>query len=445
MQNQSKSTRINLFDFRSPQMRAFHLTWFAFFLCFFGWFGIAPLTAVVRDEFQLSKTQLGNIMIASVGATIFARLFVGWLLDRIGPRLTYTGLLLLGALPVMGIGLANSYETFLIGRLLIGLIGASFVITQYHTTAMFAPNVVGAANATTAGWGNMGGGVTQMAMPAIFGGIMALGASQFLAWRLAMVVPGALMLLTGVAYYFLTQDTPEGNFAELKKQGKLHEGGKTKGAFMLALKDPRVWALLWLYGACFGVELIIHNMAALYFKDNFNLPLGTAGMLAGLLGLMAIFARTLGGYLSDRVNLRWGLKARPMFLGVVILMEGLFLLLFGSTQVLPVAVLSLVMFGLFVHMSTGATYAVTPYINPKAMGPGAGLVGAGGNLGAGRGGFLFRMENISQPQALSILGVLVMVSSVTALMVRFSEADIRAADGELEKLLAARAELSLAS
>lgn len=165
----NKATSINLFDFKSPQMRAFHLSWFAFFLCFFGWFGIAPLMAIVRDELNLSKSQIGNIIIASVSITVLGRLFIGWLVDRIGPRITYTYLLLIGSIPVILIGLSNSYESFLLFRLAIGVIGASFVITQYHTSVMFAPNVVGTANATSAGWGNMGGGVTQMVMPLIFG------------------------------------------------------------------------------------------------------------------------------------------------------------------------------------------------------------------------------------------------------------------------------------
>src|SRR5688500_10227032 len=113
----AKATRINLLDFRSPQMRAFHMTWVAFFLCFFAWFGIAPLMAVVREELKLTKTQVGNIIIASVAITILARLVIGWLCDKIGPRVCYSGLLILGALPVIGIGLAESYETFLLFRL----------------------------------------------------------------------------------------------------------------------------------------------------------------------------------------------------------------------------------------------------------------------------------------------------------------------------------------
>ena len=171
MEVENKATRIKLFNFSTPQMRAFHMSWFAFFLCFFAWFGIAPLMAVVRDELGLTKAQIGNTIIASVAITIIARLFIGWLCDRIGPRLTYTWLLVLGSIPVMGIGFAHDYTTFLLFRLGIGAIGAAFVITQYHTSVMFAPNCVGTANATSAGWGNLGGGVTQMVMPLIFCGV----------------------------------------------------------------------------------------------------------------------------------------------------------------------------------------------------------------------------------------------------------------------------------
>ena len=122
MEVNHKATKINLFNFSTPQMRAFHMSWFAFFLCFFAWFGIAPLMAVVREELSLTKAQIGNTIIASVAITIVARLFIGWLCDRIGPRITYTWLLVLGALPVMGIGFAQSYETFLLFRLGIGYV-----------------------------------------------------------------------------------------------------------------------------------------------------------------------------------------------------------------------------------------------------------------------------------------------------------------------------------
>src|SRR5215813_5187893 len=116
MKISGKATRLELLNFTSPQMRAFHMAWIAFFLCFFAWFGIAPLISVVRSELSLTKEQVGWCIIGSVSATIFARLLVGWQCDRVGPRLTYTRLLLLGSLPVMAIGLAHDFRTFLVFR-----------------------------------------------------------------------------------------------------------------------------------------------------------------------------------------------------------------------------------------------------------------------------------------------------------------------------------------
>lgn len=403
-----------------PQTRAFHMTWFAFFLCFFAWFGVAPLMVVVRDEFALTKEQVGWTIIASVAATILSRLVIGWLCDRIGPRLTYTWLLVLGSLPVMGIGLAYNFETFLIFRLAIGMIGASFVVTQYHTSIMFAPNVVGAANATSAGWGNLGGGVTQFVMPLVFGFLVTTcGFSTAVGWRGAMFGAGLVCLLTGVAYYFLTQDAPDGNFKELRAAGKLPDVRKSNGAFLAACKDYRVWALFVVYGACFGVELTINNVAALYFSDYFGLGLGAAGLVAASFGLMNLFARTLGGVFGDKFGMRWGLRGRVLWLFVVLFLEGLTLMFFSQMRLLALALPGLIVFSLFVQMAEGATFSVVPFVNKKALGAVAGIVGAGGNAGAVAAGFLFKSD-LPWPTALLVLGFVVTVCSLLALAVRFS-------------------------
>lgn len=438
MDIRNKATRIDLLSVRTPQMRAFHMTWFAFFLCFFSWFGIAPLMAVVRDELKLTKEQIGNTIIASVAITILARLFVGWMCDRIGPRLSYTILLTVGSLPVMGIGLADDYTTFLLFRLGIGVIGASFVITQYHTSVMFAPNCVGTANATSAGWGNLGGGVTQIVMPLVFAGFVGLGFADASAWRASMVVAGAVCFATGIAYFFVTRDLPDGNLKDLRARGEHESVQKSKGAFAAAMKDRRVWALFAIYAACFGIELTINNVAALYYKDYFGLSLGTAGLVAGLFGLMNIFARTLGGYVSDRFVARSGLRGRVKWLFIAVLCEGLALLVFSRMTVLSLAIPTMVVFSLFVQMSEGATYSVVPFINKKALGAVSGIVGAGGNVGAVSAGFLFRLDDLAWPTALLVLGVLVTLFSFSALLVRFSPAEEKAAKDEFDAAMARR-------
>ena len=436
MDFKNKATKIQLFSFSTIPMKTFHLTWFAFFLCFFGWFGIAPLMAVVREDLGLSKEQIGNTIIASVAITVFARLAIGWLCDKIGPRRAYTWLLALGSIPVMTIGLADSYETFLLFRLAIGAIGASFVITQYHTSVMFAPNTVGTANATTAGWGNLGGGVTQMVMPLMFAGVMTFVADQALGWRVAMVFPGVALLATSLLYWKLTEDSPDGSYKNLRQDGKMAASSTVEGAFLKACTDHRVWTLFVIYGACFGVELTINNIAALYFHDYFGLGLAAAGVVAGLFGLMNIFARTMGGILGDKWGLRWGLRGRVWFLGGILFLEGLALMLFSQQTVLPIAIGTLILFSLCVQMSEGATYSVVPFINKKALGAVAGIVGAGGNAGAVAAGFLFKTEGLDWPQALLILGACVTLTSFLAIGVRFSASDEAAVAKETRARLA---------
>ncbi len=443
MSKEHKAVRIDLADLHSAPMRAFHLTWFAFFLCFFGWFGIAPLMPIVRDELHLTKQQIGNTVIASVAITVLARLLIGWICDRFGPRRTYAWLLILGAIPVMGVALVHSYQGLLAARLAIGVIGASFVITQYHTSLMFAPNCIGTANATTAGWGNLGGGVTQMVMPLLLAGVLALGVGPHVAWRLTMVVPGIALLLTGIAYYRFTQDTPDGNFGA--RRTPAHTASGRPGGFRAALRDYRVWALFLAYAACFGVELTIDNIAALYFHDSFHLGVAAAGFLAGLFGFMNIFARTLGGYVSDRLAVGGGLRGRALLLGAILVAEGCALMVFADTHWLAPAVCIFLVFGLLVEAACGATYAVVPMFGSKSLGSISGIVGAGGNVGAVAAGLLFRSASLDMSTALLLMGLAVVVSSLGVFAVRFSPAEERAAEAELHASLARRNELAAAT
>jgi MFS transporter, NNP family, nitrate/nitrite transporter len=416
-----KATRIDLFSLRTVPMRAFHLTWMAFFVCFFAWFACAPLMPLIKQEFGLSIDQVANINIAAVAATILVRLIIGPMCDRYGPRKVYTGLLIIGTFPVFGAALSGGYESFLLCRLGIGAVGASFVITQYHTSVMFAPNVVGTANAASAGWGNAGAGAAQVLVPLLLAGMLALGATDASAWRLALIVPGLAMPVMAWFYWRFTQDCPQGNFTQLRARGIAIDGGKKGGwaSFRTACANYRVWMLFVTYAACFGVEVFIHNIAAIYYVDHFHLSLKAAGLAAGSFGLLALFARALGGWLSDKAAARRGLEVRSTLLFALIAGEGLGLLWFSHADSAALAVAAMLSFGLFTHMACGATYALVPFIDRKALGGVAGIIGAGGNVGAVAAGFLMKGFGSVQ-QTLAMLGMLVTLSALCALAVRFS-------------------------
>jgi MFS transporter, NNP family, nitrate/nitrite transporter len=393
--------KLNIFSGKGIQMRTFHISWVTFFVCFFGWFGIAPLMPVIREQLHFTKEQVGNITIASVSATILARLVIGRLCDTLGPRLSYTILLLLGAIPVLGIGLSNSYESFLLFRFAIGVIGASFVITQFHTSVMFAPNVVGTANAVAGGWGNLGGGVTNLVMPLVAAAFVGLGyIDKGNAWRLAMLVPGCMLLVMAFVYYRYTKDTPRGNYKEIEREVK----EKKKGTFLLALKDHRTWVLAFAYAACFGIEITVDNVAATFFVDQFGASLILAGALASVFGLMNLFARALGGIFADKVGKRFGLRGKGLLLALFLVLEGIGIVLFAQSGSLTVAIAAMLGFALFLKMANGTTYSIVPFINKEAIGSVSGIVGAGGNIGAMLVGFLFKSKNISYAEAFWYIG-----------------------------------------
>lgn len=446
MEISGKATKLKLTDIKSPQIRTFWITAIAFFMCFFAWFGIVPFMKTIQAELGFTDQQKYNALIAAVLGTIFARLLLGKLCDKYGPRLCYTWMLLLGSLPVIGIAFVQTYEQFFFCRLLIGFIGASFVITQVHTSLMFAPNCVGTANATSAGWGNLGGGANRLGMPIIAAIVVACGVAEADAWRWSMGIAGVICFLMGIIYYKFTQDTPEGNFKDLKAAGKIKTDAQAKkeGGFLTAAKDYRSWILFLVYAGCFGIELTVYGIMDDYLQAQFGLSRGAAGTMVACFALMNIFARTTGGFLGDKFGIKKGLKGRVQFLMLIMVIEGIILASFSQITSFPLAVVVLILFSLSVQMAEGATFTVVPFINKKCVGSVSGIVGAGGNAGAVLAGLLLKSQNkaataAGQSEAVGIsnsfliLGAIIVFAGVATALVRFSAKDEEVAAAATKK------------
>jgi MFS transporter, NNP family, nitrate/nitrite transporter len=185
------------------------------------------------------------------------------------------------------------------------------------------------------------------------------------------------------------------------------------------------------------VEIFIHNIAASYYVDQFGLSLASAGMAAGIFGGLALFARALGGILSDKIAMSKGLDGRSMLLFVLMLGEGLGLLAFGYAPSVGMAIMAMTAFGVFTHMACGATYALVPFVDRKALGGVAGLIGAGGNIGAVAAGFLNKASATPQ-ECLITLGYVVAACSLCAIAVRFSASHKSAEQKLLDEALEMR-------
>src|SRR5690554_3389781 len=213
----SSATSLNLFRFSDPKIKTLHLTWFAFFLTFAVWFAHAPLLSSIQASLDLTDAQVRALLILNVAITIPARIIVGMLVDKLGPRLIYSGLLIISAFLCIGFAFANTYNSLAIFRFLLGFVGAGFVIGIRLVSEWFPAHQVGTAEGIYGGWGNFGSAAAAMTLPAL---ALAFGGDD--GWRYAIALVGILCGIYGLIFYKLARNTPKGSiYFKPKKSGAM--------------------------------------------------------------------------------------------------------------------------------------------------------------------------------------------------------------------------------
>jgi len=409
----NKATKLKILSFARPHMRAFHYSWWSFFIAFFIWFSIAPLLPEVRETLQLSKKDIWTTNIVAVVGDIFCRFLFGAVTDKLGARLPMGFVLLAASIPTAMTGLVNSLTGLIFLRLFIGIAGSAFVMCQCWSTRMFSKDIVGVANGLVGGWGNVGGGVTQIVMGTflfpLFRDVVYDGDSEK-AWRTVCIIPAVVAALTSVVVVTTSEDCPDGNYKDMNKEGRMDEVSAA-ASFRGGAADLNTWLLYFHYACCFGVELTMNNFSATYFVDKFALKTASASAIASIFGFMNIFARGLGGYTSDKLMVKMGMRGRIIWQATTLIIEGILIFLFASTDNLGVAIFLLTLFSIFVQAAEGSTYGIVPYVNSAAPGAVSGIVGAGGPFGAVMFGLGFRqIENVKH--AYFFMASVVVVSGV---------------------------------
>ena len=305
-------------------------SWFGFFSTFFSTFAPAPIAPVLKKSttLGLTRSDLGAGNLASVSSNIICRFLMGIVCDKLGARRGLAFILLITAPAIFGIAFVNSAAGFIVCRFFIGMGLASFVACQVWCSQQFSKSIVGVANATSGGWGNLGGGITNLLMPYVFLGFMsATGNNENVAWRLCFIIPFVLHLLAA-ALAMSGRDLPDGNYAELEKQGSKQKS-KADVVIKVGLSNINAWILTATYGFCFGVELTMTNVASQYYYEFFAMPQRLSGTIASIFGLVNIFARSLGGITSDYCGKRYGMRGRLWALWFFQTLEGVLCMVMG--------------------------------------------------------------------------------------------------------------------
>lgn len=437
MSEVSASAKLNLLSF-SGNTKTLHLTWVAFFISFFVWFNHAPLMASIQATFGLSNQEVKALLIINVALTIPARIIIGMMVDKYGPRIMYTSLLFISSFICFFFALADSYEMLMISRFALGFVGAGFVIGIRMIGEWFPAKQVGIAEGIYGGWGNFGSAAAALSLPTL---ALMYGGDD--GWRYAIASTGFIALIYSFVYYKMARNTPKGStYFKPKKTGAMEV--TSKGDFYLyllmnipmyaalavlawklgpsnlgvldgfftntvyitlvslyAYQTSQVWrinahvfkesipeihqykfkqvAILDLaYLVTFGSELAVVSMLPLFFLNTFDLSIVQAGLLASGFAFMNLVARPSGGHFSDR----FGRKKSLTFLigglavGYVVLSN------ITSEWPLFLAVAATMACSFFVQAGEGAVFAIVPLVKRRMTGQIAGMAGAYGNVGA---------------------------------------------------------------
>lgn len=437
MSEVSAGAKLNLLSF-SGNTKTLHLTWVAFFISFFVWFNHAPLMASIQETFSLTKQEVKALLIMNVALTIPARIIIGIMVDKYGPRIMYSSLLFISSFICFFFALADSYEMLMISRFALGFVGAGFVIGIRMIGEWFPAKQVGTAEGIYGGWGNFGSAAAALSLPTI---ALMYGGDD--GWRYAIASTGFIALIYSFIYYKMARNTPKGStYFKPKKTGAMEV--TSKGDFFLyllmnipmyaalavlawklgpnnlgildsfftniiyitlvslyAYQTSQVWrinahvfkesipeihrykfkqvAILDLaYLVTFGSELAVVSMLPLFFLNTFDLSIVQAGLLASGFAFMNLVARPSGGHFSDR----FGRKKSLTFL-IGGLAVGYFVLSnITSEWPLFLAVAATMACSFFVQAGEGAVFAIVPLVKRRMTGQIAGMAVAYGNVGA---------------------------------------------------------------
>jgi NNP family nitrate/nitrite transporter-like MFS transporter len=317
------------------------------------------------------------------------RFILGPLCDIYGPRFVTCIMLLACAIPCALSGLIIfNLPSLLFVRFVIGSMDA-FVPSQCWVTTMFVREVTGTIMAIVAGLGASGSAVSQLLVGYIFDKWFDwTGGNGDFSWKITLVVPAAFAFVVASWAYFYSDDCPLGNFVDVKKAGLMMERSAVD-SFRSGAINLNSWLLFVQYAFSSGVDTTLCNGVALYYHVVYSQKISVIGAIAFLYGFSALFARGLGGYISDKVGDRFSLRGRLWIHFACMIAQGAVNVCFAKAETLGTSLISMVILSIFIQMSTGTCYGIVPFVDSANTGSVAGIVGGGGNVGAVLLGLVF--------------------------------------------------------
>lgn len=268
---------------------------------------IGAMAGAISRDLGLSPRQMGTVFSAFILGYVLFEIPGGWLADRYGARLLLPRIIVWWSLFTAATGYAGSFLSLVVIRFLFGAGEAGAFPTASTVVLRWFPAVErGRANGVLLMGSRMGGAVA----PAL---VIALMNS--LGWRRTFLVFAVLGVLWAVVWLRWYRNRPEEHpsvrpeeLAEIRKDAPVP--GRAVLDWKRLWRSRNLWALCAMYsGYTYGLYFYLTWLPT-YLRQRRGLSWAGVGIGAALPLLMGAVANTAGGYWTDflvrRLGLKWG-------------------------------------------------------------------------------------------------------------------------------------------
>ncbi|MDB5570945.1 MAG: transporter [Hyphomicrobiales bacterium] len=294
----------------TPPFRLIGLVSFAHLLSHLYMLALPPLFPSMREEIGVSYVELGFAITAYAITTGLLQTPMGFLVNRIGGGKVLIGGLMVNALAIGGLGLAQSFWQVIALMLLAGVGSSVFHPADYSIlSTRVGSDRLGRALATHQLGGNLG---FVVAPP-----LMVLLAALF-GWRMAFVAAGGLGLLCAAVMAVWIAD-----FGDARQAA-----GRTADSWGKLARSPTLLLLFLFYTLAAAANSGILHFSVSSLREMYGLPVAAAATALTAYQVMTMLAVLPGGWLADRT------KNHDLVLAVCLALSAAFIIT-GGMGVLP--------------------------------------------------------------------------------------------------------------
>lgn len=327
-----------------------------FMVNFWAWALLGPLGPGIKERLGLSFAAQSLLVAVPVVVGSLGRIPIGVLTDRFGARIMFPAVSLATVVPVLTLAFVSSYPALIVTGFFLGIGGTAFAVGVPLVSGWYPP----ARRGFAIGVFGVGMGGTAIA------NFTTVKLADNFGAKTPFLLVAAMLIGYAVVAALLVRDAPDRPRPTGSAWARIADVGRL----------PATWQLCFLYAVGFGGFVAFSVYLPAYLRTVYGLTPNDAALRTAGFVILAVIARPIGGWLSDRFHPVPVLICCFSGTAVFAIIQAF------QAALVPVATIAFLGLAALLGAASGAVFALVGKIAPAdKVGTVTGVVGAAGGLG----------------------------------------------------------------